>query len=48
MNVTRRTRRSRSLLVAVLALVAALATVSATPAGAAAPTVLAGGSGHCC
>lgn len=48
MNVTRRTRRTHVLLAAALAVVAALGLVTAAPSGAPAPTVVAGGPGHCC
>ena len=51
MSVTRRTRRTRPshvLLAAGLAVVAALGVVTAAPPAASAPTVLAGGAGHCC
>jgi hypothetical protein len=48
MSITRRTRPTRVLLAAGLALVAALGTVSAAPAGGPAPVVVAGGPGHCC
>ncbi len=48
MNVTRRTRRTHVLLAAALAVVAALGLVTAGPAAAPAPSVVAGGPGHCC
>jgi len=45
MNVTRHTR---VLLAAVLTLVASLGLVTAAPAATPAPSVVAGGPGHCC
>ena len=48
MNVTRRTRRAHVVLATALVAVVAAGLVTAAPGTSPAPSVVAGGSGHCC